>query len=202
MKRTDIRAGVVYAIKSSYGAPAPIVFLEDGAAGLYGRGNYGRGAPRKLDEDKYTKARAGKGFSDSDRGYAAIEARRPREITDAAAALLMSEINPQAEMSRFLADERPSEEGLRFVIVTSLTQIGGLYDEELAAYEARKEAERAADQRKSDERGARIARIKAAIEALSAYGIRATGAWGEGQVELSPDEAEKLLALLAAKNED
>lgn len=36
MKRNDIKAGVVYAVKSSYGAPSPIVFLEDGVAGLYG----------------------------------------------------------------------------------------------------------------------------------------------------------------------
>lgn len=42
MKRSSIKAGVVYAVKSSYGPPSPIVFLEDGAAGLYTRGAYGR----------------------------------------------------------------------------------------------------------------------------------------------------------------
>jgi hypothetical protein len=196
MKRTSIKAGVVYAVRSSYGAPAPIVFLEDGAAGLYGRGNYGRGPYRKLAESSHTKAGRGKGFSESDHGYAVMERSKVGDASDAEAAEQMRAASPEAELARFLADESPSADGLRFAIVTSLSQIGGPYDEELAAYSARVEAEKAAERRKSDARTVLAERITAAIEGLSAYGIRATGAWAAEQVELSVDEAEKLLALL------
>ena len=196
MKRTSIKAGVVYAIKTRYGSPSPIVFLEDGAAGLYGRGNYGRDPYRKLDENSYTKAKRGTGFSESSRGYAAIKVSWSGDLKDADAAEQMRAIDPEAELARFLADESPSVSGLAFELVTGLSQIDGLYDEELAAYNARMEAERAADRRKRNESAARTNRITAVIEALSAYGIRAKGAWEGKQVELSVDEAEKLLDLL------
>jgi hypothetical protein len=196
MKRTDIRAGVVYAIKGSYGAPRPIVFLEDGAARLYGKGSYGRGGIRKLDESKYTKAKKGTGFSESDRGYAAIKVAWSSEISAAETAELMRAVDPAAELARFLADERPSAEGLGFDIVTSLSQIGGLYDEELAEYNARIAAKRAAERHLTDERTALAARVGAVVESLSAYGIRAKGAWEGKQVELSVDEAEKLITML------
>ena len=195
MKRNDIKAGVVYAIKGSYGPPSPIVFLEDGAAGLYGRRDYGRGPIRQLTENSYTKAKRGSGFSDSARGYAAMQVNGGSRIKDADAAEAMRAADPAAELVRFLADERPSADGLRFAIITSLNQIGGLYDEELAAY---REAKRAADRRASGERAAidaRAARVTAAVEALSAYCIRAGGDTG-GQVKLSVDEAEKLLDML------
>lgn len=196
MKRNDIRAGVVYAIKSSYGPPSPIVFLEDGAAGLYSRGNYGRGPYRKLEENSHTKARVGKGFSEASRGYAVMERSAVDDLSHADAAGQMRAANPESELARFLADENPTADGLRFTIVTSLNQISGLYDEELAAYEAQREAERAADRRKRNEATARSERITAAVEALSAHGIRAKGAWEGRQLELSVDEAEKLIALL------
>ena len=198
MKRSSIKAGVVYAIKSSYGPPSPIVFLEDGAAGLYGRSNYGRGPIRKFDENKHTKAKKGHGLSDSDRGYVAMKVSWALGISNAGAAERMRAIDPEAGLARFLAGESSSIDGVGFDIVTSLGQIDGLYAEELAAYSARLDAERSAGQRKADEQAARAARIAAVIEALSAYGIRAKGAWKGEQVELSVDEAEKLAALLRA----
>ena len=196
MKRTSIKAGVVYAVKSTCGSPTPIVFLEDGAAGLYGRGNYGRDPYRKFTEDEYTKAKRGSGFSESSLGYAAIKTGWNRNASMPDAAEQMRGIDPATELARFLADEKPSTDGLEFEIVTGLGQIDGLYDEELAAYNARMEAERAAERRKSDERSAISARVGAVVEALSAYGIRAGGAWKGAQVELPVNEAEKLLAIL------
>ena len=201
MKRTDIKAGVVYAIKSSYGPPSPIVFLEDGAAGLYGRSNYGQGPIRKLEENKHTKAkagRAGRGFSDSARGYAAINTSWSSKVSLADMIGQIRSASPDAELARFLAGKQPSVEGAGFEIVTSLGQIDGLYAEELAAYNARIEAEHAASRRKADEQTALAERIGTAVEGLSAYGIRAKGAWKSEQVELSADEAEKLVALLRA----
>lgn len=195
MKRTDIRAGVVYAIKSSYGPPSPIIFLEDGAAGLYARGSYGRSEVRKLEETKTTKAKRGSGFSDATRGYAAVAANGGAGAPAAELVAAMKALDPTAELARFVADERPSSEILRFVIEPSLNQIAGLYAEELAAYEAQREAELAADRRKRAEQDAKTSRASDLIEGFSAYGIRARGAF-EGKVELSLDEADKLLALL------
>lgn len=195
MKRTDIRAGVVYAVKSSYGPPIPIVFLEDGAAGLYGRGNYGRGAPRKLEESKTMKAKRGRGFSDSTRGYAAIARNGGAGASNAEAAAAMKALDPAAELARFIADEQPSSEILHFRIEPSLNQITGLYDEELAAYEAQREAGRAADRRRQQEKAALAERAGGLQESLSAYGIRVRRAT-DGTFELSLDEAGKILALL------
>lgn len=195
MKRTDIRAGVVYAVKSSYGPPSPIVFLEDGAAGLYGRGGYGRGEIRKLEENSYTKAKRGSGFSDSARGYAALKASWQREFSNADAAQQMSAADPAAELARFLADEKPSAPALEFEIVTSLSQINGLYNEELAAYEAQQQGEREARRRHAEQKAAAAERAVSLKESLSAYGIRVTMATDEGFF-LKLDEADKLLALL------
>jgi hypothetical protein len=201
MKRTDIKAGVVYATKSSYGAPAPIVFLEDGAAGLYVRGNYGRGPYRKLAEDKNTKAKGASGYSDSGRGYAAIKISAGGDLNYAEAAERMSTIDPVVELARFLASERPSAEGLGFDIVTSLSQIGGLYAEEKAAYDSMKAAEQEAGQRRREADRAASVRRWNIVDALNALGIGARGN-SAGKIELSLDEAEKLLTLLAAKTED
>jgi hypothetical protein len=167
MKRTDIRAGVVYAVRSSYGPPVPVVFLEDGAAGLYGRDSYGRGPYRRLDGNFY-KATAGKGLGSPARGYAALERNGGSGIPNADAAELLRAADPVAELARFLADGKPSAEGLRFAIVTSLGQIGGPYDEELAAYSAAKDAERERRRRIDEERAAESARRQDIVEALSA----------------------------------
>ena len=198
MKRTDIRAGVVYAVKSGYGPPSPIVFLEDGAAGLYSRGDYGRGAPAERDP-RIWKAQRGSGYGTSDCGYAAMIRSGASGLMYEDAAAAMAAADPGAELARFLADERPSGEGLMFSIVTSLGQISGLYDEELAAYNAAKEAERARERRLSEERAAESARRLGLVEALSAYGIRARDN-SAGKIELSPDEADKLIALLGRED--
>lgn len=194
MKRTDIKAGVVYAIKSSYGAPSPIVFLEDGAASLYQRDPYGKQGIRKLTEDKHTKAKRGSGWSETTRGYAAITARWDPKRD---ALSLLAAIDPASELARFVASESPSVEGLEFSIHYTLSDITGLYADEKAAYDARQEAERAARSRKDEAERAASARRRDITEALSAYGIEARGN-ERGRIELSPDEADKLVALLRA----
>jgi len=187
MKRTDIKAGVIYASKSSYGPPGIVVFLEDGAAGLYERQRHGEGI-RKVDE-KYSKAKRGSGWSETTKGYAAIV---PRGVTPAEALGLLSAIDPARELERFRATEHPSAEGLEFDIRYTLTDISGLYAEEKAAYDAREAADRAARQRKQEADRAASARRRSIVEALNAYGIGARDN-AVGKVELSLDEAEKLL---------
>ena len=188
MKRTDIKAGVIYASKNSYGPPGIVVFLEDGAAGLYERQRYGGGI-RKVDENKWTKAKRGSGWSETTKGYAAIAGH-----WDAKGEVLglLSAIDPARELERFLAGEHPSVEGLEFDIRYTLTDISGLYAEEKAAYDAKEAAEQAARRRKAEADRAASARRRGIVEALSTYGITAKDN-AAGKIELSLDEAEKLL---------
>ena len=196
MKRTDIKAGVIYASKNSYGPPGIVVFLEDGAAGLYERQRHGKGI-RKVDENKWTKAKRGSGWSETTKGYAAIAGH-----WDAKGEVLglLSAIDPARELERFLAGEHPSVEGLEFDIRYTLTDISGLYAEEKAAYDAAQAAERAARTRKAEADRAASARRLGVIQALSDYGINA-GSNEKGNITLSPDEAEKLLALIVTAKE-
>ena len=188
MKRTDIKAGVIYASRSSYGPPGIVVFLEDGAAGLYERQRHGKGI-RKVDENKWTKAKRGSGWSETTKGYAAIAGH-----WDAKGEVLglLSAIDPARELERFLAGEHPSVEGLEFDIRYTLTDISGLYAEEKAAYDAKEAAEQAARRRKAEADRAASARRRGIVEALSTYGITAKDN-AAGKIELSLDEAEKLL---------
>lgn len=187
MKRTDIRAGVVYAIKSSYGPPGAVVFLEDGAAGLYERQPHGAGV-RKLEENRYTKAKRGSGWSETTKGYAAI-------VAPVAALDVLAAINPARELERFLANERPSSDDLEFSIRYTLTDVSGLYAEEKAAYDAKEAADREARRRKDEAARAASARRRSILEALDAYGIGARDN-AAGKIELSLDEADKLIAML------
>ena len=191
MKRTDIKAGVVYAIRNSYGPPGIVVFLEDGAAGLYSRERHGNRI-RQETENKYTKAKRGSGWGETTRGYAAVTARRDAKRE---AVSLLSTIDPARELERFRAGEHPSVEGLEFDIRYTLADVSGLYAEEQAAYDAKEAAERAARLRKQEADRAASARRRGIVEALNAYGIGARDN-AAGKVEFSLDEADKLLALL------
>ena len=188
MKRTDIKAGVIYASKNSYGPPGIVVFLEDGAAGLYERQRHGKGI-RKVGENKWTKAKRGSGWSETTKGYAAIAGH-----WDAMGEVLglLSAIDPARDLERCLAGEHPSVEGLEFDIRYTLTDISGLYAEEKAAYDAKEAAEQAARRRKAEADRAASARRRGIVEALSTYGITAKDN-AAGKIELSLDEAEKLL---------
>ena len=185
MQRKAIKAGVIYAIKSDYGSPKPIVFLEDGAAGLYVRDRISRKV-RKVTETGHTRARKGIGYLSPDYGYAAIRTR-----LDAADAIsLIGSIGPAAMLSRFLADETPGVEGLEFEIVCSLGQIIP-WAEAVAEFEGRRDA----DRKRTAETQARAERQRGIISAFAAFGVRVSAS-GSEYVGLRLDEAERLLALL------
>ena len=122
-------------------------------------------------------------------GYAAIATRWDAK-GDALA--LLGAIDPARELERFKAGEHPSVEGLEFDIRYTLTDISGLYAEEKAAYDAKEAAEQAARRRKAEADRAASARRRGIVEALSTYGITAKDN-AAGKIELSLDEAEKLL---------
>lgn len=189
MKRASIKAGVVCAIKpgSDYGTPSPVMFLEDGAAGIYSRQRGGGFRPEV--ESAHVKAHKGSGWSDDSIGYAVIEQDWSSPGTDPAP--LPWSLDVAAELERFRAGDRPSIAGLKFDIQTSLAKVA-LYDDTVAEQEAR-QAARAADRARSDEHRARV---DAAREGLRALGIDAGHTFGTAKIELPVWEVEKLLAML------
>lgn len=199
MQRKDIKAGVIYAVKSSYGQPHPVLFLEDGAAGLYTHERYHYERRRPAYEG--AKARAARGF-DPVFGYAAVEPAdggHDRDDRDAVLAA-MREVDPVAELERFKAGRNPASEILQFAIISNLGKIAP-WDDVLAE----RELQRQRDRKRTEEANARMARTRAAIDGLRQHGIAGTrildyGAGGEG-VLIGIADAERLLAMLSEKNE-
>lgn len=195
MQRKSIKAGVIYAITSPYAQPSPIVFLEDGAAGLYTRDRYGSRI-RPVPESSTTKARAGRGF-DPSIGYAAVVTGSLVYGTEKEAAIeAMRTIDPAAELDRFKASARPAAEMLQFKIIASLGKITE-WDQATAAYEAGREA----DRRRDAERAERNRRTQAAVAALKGHGFltaRRTVESGSEGVAILIDDAERLLEMLAS----
>jgi hypothetical protein len=190
MKRADIKAGVVYAIKASYGPPSPVVFLEDGAATLYEHRDAGgyEALPATY------KASAGRGWSQPSRGYAVVQApgSRPHiagQRTEALAAL--AGVDTAAELAAFRTGRR-AESGLSSSLLTSLNQVVP-WDDAIAEYDAKQ----AADAKRVFEADALTQRRAEVIAAFAAIGIKAMTS-GPGVVLLSLDEAGKLLRLVAA----
>jgi hypothetical protein len=187
MKRTDIRAGVVYAVKNDRGAPSPIMFLEDRAAGIYSRQR--GGGIRQEQENSYTKAHRASGWSGNSIGYATVVMDWMTAGTNPAP--LPWNIDPATELERFRAGEPPSVPGLRFDITTSLAKIVR-WDEAEAENEARQAAEREAAAKSAEAR----ARLDAAREGLRALGIDTGYSFASYKIELPVWEVEKLLAML------
>lgn len=192
MKRTDIRAGVVYAIKHDRGAPSPVMFLEDRAAGIYSRQR--GGGIRQRAEDSRTKAHRGHGFSDETIGYAAVVQDWTTPGTSPAQPPW--NLDPAAELEQFRGGGSPSAQGLRFDLITSLGKVAP-WDETVAEDEARRAAGQAARE-KSD---AHRARVQAARDGLAEFGIDAGYSFGNAKIELAVWEVEKLLALLRGRED-
>jgi hypothetical protein len=195
VKRTDIRAGVVYAVKASYGPPSPIVFLEDGAAGLYRRPSRSERGFVQVAEDKYTKAKRGTGWSGVTCGYAAvIQSWTGRNAgNDEGSLAALCEIDAAAELERFRAGEGPASDLLQFDLITSLARIVP-WGEAVAEHEAQRSAER----KRRAEQDARSSRQRAVLEGLRRVGFAAS-AREQGAVGLSLEDAERLLATLAGR---
>lgn len=152
MDRADIKAGVIYASHHSYKDgqsedwPRPVVFLEDGAATLYGRWvertahasarQTGWSTPRAA----RTRLRGGAAEpgmdGDQQFGYPVVRLSQGETPFDVALAA-MRRMDPAAELRRFLGGRyAPSFEGGYFDFVTDLDSIHGQYDFELAIYRA------------------------------------------------------------------
>lgn len=193
MKRTDIKAGVIYAIKGSYGPPGPVVFLEDQAATVYERIKHGTGY--KALPATY-KAQAGSGWSTPSRGYAVVRGDKPYtagQRTEALAA--MTGIDTTAELAAFRAG-KGTDSGLSPGILTSLSKVVP-WDDAVAEYDARQ----AADGKRIAEADAMTQRRAEVIAAFAAIGITVASYAGPGLVQLNLDEADKIMRLITAKTE-
>jgi hypothetical protein len=215
VKRSDIKAGVVYAVHSSYGSPSPVVFLQDAAAGLFQRQR--GGLIKDYTGQKWAKAHQGRGWSSYSMGYAAVKPSRAGSfnvesggMSHQARIQALHGLDTAAELQLFKEGKDPSVAGVEFEIVSSLGKIRGEYEAESIAYDAAQAAERLSRERKDAASQARRDRTQAAANALA----KAAGAWADeeefsdlarfsagltdrpGRIAMSVEDAERLAALL------
>jgi hypothetical protein len=204
MKKADIKPGVVYAYqrgRGDYDEPQPIVFLNAPADGdLYARSSYHRppGAPAFHAAHDGSKPHRGSGYSSPDVGYPAVmlggnapKGTKPEDL------LKFTLAGFKAATSTTAGD------GTMFTLITSLAQITGTYAEAKAEYEARRQARREEAQQERTAADASRARAIDVLASLRAHDIEANRIPAYSAVDsitLPLDEAEKLIALLAAKD--
>lgn len=193
MKRTDIRAGVVYAYqRSTYNEPQPIVFLNAPADGvLYCETSHYRapGSPA------FIKARADskphRVQFGSDVGYPVVRLRW--DSKDDPASLL------SVTLADFEAATGSIDGGREFAVVVSLAAIAGPWSDVKAARDEQVEADRQLREHERAEADASRARAIDVLTALRARDIEPERISPYGKVEsivLPLEEAEKLLAML------
>jgi hypothetical protein len=200
MKKADIKPGVVYACwrRKAHESPSPIMFLAAPSPdALYHRARGGdETAPcfaRALAHDKPQRE---EGWQVGTIGYPA--AMRGSDSKLAPEDLL------NVTLADFEAATSSQQGGYRFTLVCNLAEIAGPWDEEVAWD---RERHRRRDERiKQELAAADASRARAAdiLTALRAHGVEANRIPTYSAVDsitLPLDEAEKLIALLAAKDE-
>jgi hypothetical protein len=202
MKKADIKPGVVYAYqRRDYDKPEPVVFLNAPAAGdLYATSSYHSppGTPAFRAARDGSRPHRGSGYSSPDVGYPAVmlggNAPKDAKPED----LLKSTLAGFQSAAAITAGN-----GTVFTLVTSLAQIAGTYAEAKAEYDQRQQFRRDEADRKERVRAASRIRADAAVAALGQAGISASPDTFLGtayNLYITLDEAEKFIALLAAKD--
>jgi hypothetical protein len=200
MRRGEIRAGVVYGVRQSFGGLSPVVFLEDGAAHVWQDNEFGDLAYERTDR------RPGKDSLYGDRGYAVLVPDRGILGSGYDALAALREVDPAAELARFEArarrhgdvdDDGPSSPSLRFGVLMTLGLVIGPFDEADAEHQAQRErraAERDDADQRSKEQGVRASVI---VAELATLGIQATSTWDYGRhvIQLGLDEADSLILM-------
>lgn len=209
MRKQDIKPGVVYAYQRSRGSiysdPEPVVFLNAPADSvLYSEPD--RNTRRDPGRPVFAKAREGSKPAGSrgawsnagDTGYPAVMIYRHDGDKATTESLLT------VTLADFEATPQTTVKGITYTVITSLTPILGPWDEVVAGLKARRKAEQERAERESKAADAIRTRAIDIIAALSARGITANfvGSYGGAAraISLPLAEAEKLIALLAAKN--
>ena len=155
---------------------------------------------RKPGQPQYTKVtfrgakpQTGTGYGSRGIGYAAVEAPWNAETSP------QDLLKPTLAQFEQTADYQTGISGASFTLVTSLTAITGPYDEVMAAYEARRDADRRKreqDQARRDAVHARAADIISQLARFGAEPVSAGTSCAQPHIKLTLDDAEKLLALL------
>lgn len=193
MKRTDIKPGMIYAKHSSYSSPDPVVFLT---TSLYVNNRY---QDRKKADPG---AQPGNDPIYGPTGWPALVPGVHRMAWEGKLAALRA-ADPQALLEQWLA-KGSAPDGLAFTVITSLNQIRGNYDEELAAWrKARDDADRRraeanqADQDARNRAETALTTLKAAVSHITGRGdalkARRTDA---STVTLCTEDAELITTLL------
>lgn len=209
MRKQDIKPGVVYAYvrgRNRYDKAAPIVFLNTPADGrLYSeRDSYARKdgvKPAFLKAREGAKPHASRGVfaGAGDTGYPAAMIYEHGDGDEATPEDLLA-----VTLADFEAATQTIVKGIQYLVLASLTPIVGEWEQVTADYEARQQADRERITRENAARDASCERAGAAIAALARAGIKASRGHSHGTVEalhISPDEAEKLIALLDGEGE-
>lgn len=200
MKRSQIRAGVVYGMQRQHGSgTGPVVFLEDAGARVWTERKFGGLAYTPSDE------KPGRDRLYGDRGYAVV--RPPYSANAAEALAALRAVDPAAELARFAAvprnsrEQGPASDLLEFDVLVSLGRVEGEYGEVIARHEAARRAaveRREAADRRSREQSARADDLAAGFKGLGMYAAKDHSALGGVRLAFSLDDAEQLLAALRA----
>ncbi|MFF4417061.1 hypothetical protein ACFYY8_31460 [Streptosporangium sp. NPDC001559] len=196
MKAKDIKPGVVYGFQRGRGEYATIqamaLLAPADADHLYQTASYHRrpGAPAFTKAMRSSKPKKGRGWNEASVGYPAVFG--PADALEG------------FTLERFEAATSPypdSESGVEFRVLTSLTAIVGPYEEAMAAHQQRLDAANEERDREQRRQAAAQQRAKKLVEALGQVGVVADtdSSYNPTGLTVSLDEADKLLALLAAQ---
>lgn len=176
MRVKDIEVGKVYAYRESdYSSLRQVKFL-DGTGQLYTTG-YRSSKFRK------TTGRPGRSRVYGDTGY--LVAIGP----DVSAATL--------DDALVTGDVYATGRGFRYQVLVQTRFVLGLYDEVKAADDAAREADRQRCEKETAQRAEETARAETLRDALAQFGIHTSrGGWNGRMLELSPDNADKLVKML------
>lgn len=196
MKKAEIETKKAYATSPYRGAFLPIVFLTDKGAELFAMKT---GKIRRLGtrEAATAKPRDGRGSwsQGSIYGYAAIIPERdggrlPDNASELAAA--MTELDPEAEITRMLEGKEPSVPGCGFTVVYSLAQVQHTWEQATEIMHADDEKR----EREQAERDAIRQRSEAVRLALAAWALPVQCDTARSEIKIDLETAERLVRIL------
>ena len=201
MRKNQIKPGVIYAYQRNRDGsdrPTPIVFLTAPADGiLYREANpttvSAGGSHTPAPRTRANQIAAGTGYGSRSTGYPAV-------MVDYNAVVILDDLLKLTldDFEKTTSNHGTGIEGARFTVVTSLATITGPYDEVMAAYNERRDADR--QQREQDQArtaGHLTIRAVSLNERLARFGVgNSVERASSGYLKITLDEAEKLLTLL------
>lgn len=181
MKRNEIQGGFVYALhptRPGYGAPDPIVFLQDKASGVYRRSFQGDHKPSVIPSGLGGTAKRGwsgvTGYPAVTTSKAVIDGLPYEKRVES-----LTQLDLKTELQRFADGLGPSAPGLHFEIMTQalLGRVHGLYAPEAEKYRS---ATQAARERDALKQAARLGEMQHTNEVLGRLEVAVARAGHDG----------------------